>query len=313
MKRTKADKMREAIALASQAAEARGLKLPPRRSPKRIVSSDRLTIYPVTDLHCGSLCWGAETTGDAAGNFSVAHFEAVATHCVMRLLEKTDPDTAAIVAFLGDNVHQDDQSNLTPASGHRLDAESRYHRVLETWYRVGTWIADVVARHHGAERTGAIVLPGNHDPSAQVGFQLHLAALRPDILVWQDPRPYQCVKFGRTAIGFAHGHTTALSRMPQVFADDYREKWGAAEWRRIFCGHFHSRSQVETGGAVVEVCPTPTAADAYASYGGWRSDRGMLAVEFDAERGECARHPVLLSRSDAIELDRIVSKGRATR
>jgi hypothetical protein len=65
--------------------------------------------------------------------------------------------------------------------------------------------------------------------------------------------------------------------------------WGRTTKRYIHVGHYHSTDEKEHPGVKVQQHPTLAAADAYASRGGWISERQATAINYSKQFGEVSR------------------------
>ena len=303
MKQTKAQKHQAALEAALTAAR-RALPEAPRKLPRcrPVALSDRLVLYCVGDMHVGMLAQGAETGQGKASNWDLAIAELSHETALASLLEHTPPDASAILMFAGDNCHVDSHANETPRSGHQLDVDARFPVVLDTLFRLGNRMLRMVADHHGAARTGCYVVAGNHDASVSAALRLFLVGMNPDIAVSRSQSAYHALRFGKTFMGFAHGHLAKPAAMPGVVAAGCSASWGATGPRRIYHGHIHSRQVTEARGCSVESLATLAPPDQYAADGGWRSERAMIAVEFDQAAGEVGRYRYELTKERAAQI-----------
>lgn len=250
---------------------------------------DLLTVYPLPDLHLGMYSWGPETGDDYDVDIAVK----VATDAVASLVAQSRPSRHAVVLGLGDYFHANDAKAVTPQSGHRLDVDGRWPKVMAAGAQLAVSLIDVVARrHHDVE---AVFLPGNHDPDAAVSLTVALGLFYRNhkrIEVRAQPGIAWYRRFGRVLLGATHGHTMKPDRMAMMLAADRPEDWGQTDHRQFFFGHVHHESAREVGGVRVESFSTPAAKDAYAAAGGWRSGRAMSALTFHNKAGEIGRHRV---------------------
>lgn len=234
------------------------------------------------------LAWARET-GQA--NYDLTVFQDLHYQAIDHLLETQPPENQALLCLLGDNFHSNDESQLTPRSGHKLDVDGRFAKVIRTGFTTFAGMAARVARHHGPRRTGVIALCGNHDPSAGLALCEYLRVATPrGVTVYDNANPYIALTFGRTMIGGHHGDGARGAKLAGVFAADFASQWGAASARWIFHGHTHCHSVVEAGGAKIESFATLAPRDYYSQHGGWRSERAATAITLDAKRGEIARY-----------------------
>jgi hypothetical protein len=93
---------------------------------------DLLTVYNLGDHHLGLLSWGAET----GANYDLKIAERVLLDTMARLVASAPAAKTAIVLNLGDFIHSDSQLNRTEKSGHPLDVDGRYAKILQTGVRL---------------------------------------------------------------------------------------------------------------------------------------------------------------------------------
>ena len=254
--------------------------------------ADLLTVYPLADLHLGMHAWGREV----GQNYDLKIAAARAREMAADLIGQSRPSRHAIILGLGDFFHMNDATNMTPRSGHLLDVDGRWPKVLATGVRLAMDMIELAAAKH--DRVHVRFLPGNHDPDATVALTVALSVFyagNPRITVDDDPGLHFYHRFGSVLLGATHGHTMKPDRMAMMLATDRREDWGATEHKHMFFGHIHHESSREVGPVRVESFNTIAAKDAYAHGGGYRSGQALNALTFHRERGEIGRHRVNLS------------------
>ena len=260
--------------------------------PPILADDALLTVYVIPDAHIGMLAWGRETGADYDLSIALKSI----TGAVSDLVAQSRKSSNALVLWLGDTMHQDDASNKTPRSGHVLDVDGRYPKVLRAAAEISNQVIANAAQSH--RNVLARFLPGNHDPNAAhalaLASSMHFSQSK-HIEINDDPSLHFYHRFGRVLIGATHGHTIKPDRMAMMLATDRPKDWGDTVHRHFFFGHVHHESARETGGVRVESFSSPAAKDAYAAGGGWRSNRALVAITFHKERGEIGRHRVNIS------------------
>lgn len=285
----KTDQDRERMHAAMLAAvEAMAERIPrekPRPAPKH-TSDDLLNCYVITDYHIGALSWPEETgqawDTDIAENMLVEWFAAA--------IAQSPASGTAVFAQLGDWLHWDGMDAVTPTSKHLLDSDTRFQRIVRVAIRVSRRIIGMMLAKH--ERVHVIMAEGNHDPASSVWLRELMAALyenEPRVTVDVSPDPYYCVEHGATALFFHHGHKRGVKHIDTVFAAKFREVFGRTRYAYAHMGHLHHVDVKETNLMVVEQHQTLAARDAYASRGGWMSDRSAQVITYHRELGEVGR------------------------
>jgi len=244
-------------------------------------------LYICTDYHLGMLAWGEETRGD---DWDVSIAEDLLVRWFEAAIRQAPPAQQAVAGFLGDGIHQDGFAAVTPASGHNLDADTRYQKIVRTWIRARRRIMRMLL-----DKYPSIVLieaEGNHSPATDAVMREWWAALyeaEPRVTVDTSPDPYYCVEWGQTSLFFHHGHRRKPTQVDDVFAAKFREIWGRTKHSYAHMGHLHHRDVKETNLMVVEQHRTLAAADAYASSHGWLSGREAQCITYHREYGEVGR------------------------
>jgi hypothetical protein len=265
---------------------------PPVMVPGELGSDDLLTVYPLPDLHLGMHAWGRETGADWDLKIAVD----TAMRSVTELAGRAPPSKRAVLLGLGDYFHANDGRGVTPASGNRLDVDSRWAKVFGIGARLAVGMVDVLARHH--EEVEVVFLRGNHDPDAAMSLTVALSLFysnTPRISVYDDPRIAWYRRFGTCLLGATHGHTMDPARMAMMLAADRPRDWGETLHRHLFFGHIHRETAIEVGPVRVESFASPAAKDGWNADGGYRSGRRLTAISFHRERGEVGRSLVTVA------------------
>jgi hypothetical protein len=267
-------------------------KLPRVRATKgpTKANADLLAVYPVGDHHVGMLAWEDET-GDANYDLRIAgELLAAASE---RLIETCPPCDQAVLAFLGDFLHYDSFAAVTPTHGHLLDADGRFPKMVDAGIRmIRSMVSAALDRH---KKVHIIFSTGNHDIATSAFMRIMLAALyeaEPRVTVDKAPSRFHYYEWGRCLLGVHHGDRVKMDKLPAVMAHDRHEAWGRTSHRIWLTGHVHHDSRKEYPGCHVESFGVLAPLDAYASAGGYRSQRSMKALVFHRQHGEQERHTV---------------------
>lgn len=257
-------------------------RLPPIPAP---AASDKslATVYTLTDSHVGAMCWHKE--GGADWDLKIA--EATLVGCFEKMVAASPVSHTAVVAQLGDFLHQDGINAVTPTSGHLLDADGRFTKVVQVAVRVLRRVVDMSLAKH--QKVFVLMAEGNHDISSSIWLRTLFAALyenEPRIEVIDSPLPYYAIQHGLTMLGWHHGHLKKNDQLPLLFATEFSVMWGATKKRYIHTGHRHHVEEKEHSGATVMQHTTITARDAHASRHGYHSERAVTAVTYHNEFGK---------------------------
>ena len=271
--------------VAAMTEDVRGVA--PLTSGPNEADADLMTVYPMGDPHFGLYSWARETGDD----FDLQAAEALTCGAIDRLVATAPNSHTALLLNLGDFFHADDSSNQTPQSGHSLDVDTRYAKVLQVGVKAMVYCIKRLLTHHQLVRVW--MMPGNHDPHSSLALALCLAAYfdaEPRVDVDLSPSLYRYMEFGRVLIGSHHGHGAKMSDLPGIMAADQPEAWGRTRHRYWYCGHIHHKHvDKEHPGCMVETFRTLAGKDAWHAGKGYRSGRDMQAITHHRTHGEILR------------------------
>jgi len=283
---------REQVEQAVRAAvDALMLEVPrvaPLPAPKSTLA-DLCNLYTITDYHVGMRAWAPETGEDWDLDIAERVLLSAFTHAV-----KHSPKAGtAFVNQLGDFLHFDSLSPITPMSGHLLDADSRYAKVIQVATRLLRRIITMALETH--EQVVVLLAEGNHDTASSVWLR-HLFGLlyenEPRVKVIDSELPYYAHQHGKTMLAFHHGHLAKNAQLPLLFAARFPEVWGTSTKRYVHVGHWHHVEEKEHAGMKVVQHATLAAADAYASRHGYLSQRELTVITYHKQFGQVARTTV---------------------
>lgn len=280
----KEEMMREAIAALREDIPR---ELPNTSTP--LTNENLASCYVVTDYHMGMLSWAGETGDDwdtdIASKMLIDWFGAA--------IEAAPASNTAILAQLGDFLHYDSLNSVTPVSGHVLDADARYPKIVRAAIRGIRQIVQMLLEKHG--HVHIILAEGNHDESGSVWLRelfYEKYADDPRVTVDDTSNPYYAYEWGKTSLFFHHGHKRTVTNSSSVFAGLYRDMFGRTEYSYAHLGHKHHVDVKEDSLMIVEQHPTLAAKDAYAVRGGWLSKRGASVITYHKEHGEVSRSTI---------------------
>lgn len=249
--------------------------------------SDLMVLYPVFDLHIGALAHKHE----CGENYDTAEAERIMNKYFDYSLSTAPNAEKGVLLLGGDVIHSDGLTPVTPASGHVLDQDSRYAKLVYVAIRATRRaINKMLEKHKSVE---VQILSGNHDESGMIWLRAAMAAVysdEPRINVDTSPAIMHRTVWGNSLIGFTHGHT---QKKPEtrlgVLATDFRSEFGKSKYVYCHSGHWHHRTITEHALGVDEVHGQLGAKDAYAANGGWRSMRQASVIIYSKEFGEIGR------------------------
>ncbi|WP_279027220.1 hypothetical protein [Gibbsiella quercinecans] len=255
--------------------------------PKKEFNSDLLALYPVFDLHIGAMAHKHE----CGENYDTKTAEETLTNFFDYATSISPDAEKAVLLIGGDFLHSDGLDAVTPASGHVLDQDSRYAKLVYVAIRsVRRAISLMLDKHRLIEIQ---VIEGNHDQAGMIWLRAALAAFyesEPRVAVDVSPSILHRTKWGTTLLGYTHGHTMkkAETRLAAM-ATDFREEFGSSTFIYTHSGHWHHQTVTENTLGIDEVHGQLGAKDAYAARGGWRSYRQAAVILYSKTAGEVGR------------------------
>ncbi len=267
------------------AAEALAQNIPPAEpvTPPAATLADLLNLYVFTDYHVGMLAWHREGGQD----WDLAIAEKLITNAYRHMIDNAPAAKVGIVCQLGDWFHYDSFKPLTPASGHLLDADSRFPKMIEAGVRILRRIVGMALERH--EQVIVLHAEGNHDEASSVWLRVMFKALfenEPRVTVEDSPLPFYAYQHGAVMLAFHHGHKVKMDGLPALFASQFREMWGNTKMAYGHSGHYHHEVVKEFSGIKWMQHPTLAARDAYAARGGYHAERAAYAITYHAKYGQ---------------------------
>ncbi|GDD10744.1 hypothetical protein HmCmsJML201_03035 [Escherichia coli] len=245
-----------------------------------------LNLYTVSDFHLGMLAW-ADESGD---DWDMKIAEDLFSRWFDAAFQKAPDAGTGVINLLGDLAHFDSLDAVTPASGHVLDADTRYQKLVRYMIRMVRRVIDMALVKHKNVRL--LIVQGNHDESGMIWLAEMFSTLydnEPRVFVDTSPDVYKMVQHGKTTLFFHHGHKARFDAIEPVMIAKFRKAFGESVYSYAHVGHLHHQKIVESRNMIVEQHRTLAAKDAYASRGGWMSGRSANVITYSAEYGEVAR------------------------
>ena len=252
------------------------------------VNSELMTLYPIFDIHIGMMAHRHES----GENYDTNTAEKLMGSYFDHAISVSPASEKAVILVGGDFLHSDGLEAVTPASGHCLDQDSRYAKLVYVAIRSIRGAVEKMLKKH--KEVEIQIIEGNHDQSGMIWLRAAMAAFYENenrVFVDTSPAIMHKTRFGSTLLGYTHGHTMkkAEGRLAAM-ATDYRKDFGECEFVYCHSGHFHHAAVTECTLGIDEVHPALASKDAYAARGGWRSYRQAAAIVYHKNFGEVGRH-----------------------
>jgi len=269
----------------------------PTKAPKG-TNSDYVSCYLIGDHHLGMYAWGEETGGD---DYDTDIAEQILADAVDRLVNSQSIKSEhGWLISLGDFMHANDTTSMTPASKHLLDTDGRFGRVIRVAARLYKRMVKTMLERH--KHVTIFNVRGNHDPDASLMINALLQGYYendPRVTVVDNYSKFLWKKWGQRLVTMHHGDRVQPQRLYEAITANLSKEWGETSYRVCWTGHLHSKLAVDLGGMNFErwnVLPPNDAWAAGAAFTQTEQMRSMTCVVLHKEFGEELRYKVGIRR-----------------
>lgn len=261
-------------------------KAKPVAASKTKKNDDIVNLHILTDYHLGMNAWNEQCGED----WDIKIAEELLINWFRYSIAAAPQARVGILGQLGDFLHYDGIEPVTPKSRHVLDVDTRFQKVVRVAIRSLRQIVAMMLKKY--DTVHVIMADANHDEASSAWLREIFASFYKD-----DPRvsiddgadSYYCYEHGKTSLFFHHGHKRKPNAIDNVFVSKFRDVFGRTRYSYAHTGHMHHDMKLETNLMTVEQHRTMAAKDAYASTGGWMSDRSAAVISYHREYGEVGR------------------------
>lgn len=255
--------------------------------PKANRATDVIPWINIGDAHLGMLAHEAET----GANFDLKIAERELCAAISILIDEMGEHDRIVINDLGDFTHYENTSATTEASGHALDHDGRFPKMIRVYSRVMRFIIDKALEK--ANTVDVIVNQGNHSRTNDT-WMAELLRVAYDgsnrVNVLNNDNVFIGYRMGNTLVMTHHSDKCRPDRLIDVMTTDFREDFGETEFHYIYVGHIHHKMRTkEHAGADIESFNTTAAKDKWAHDGGYRSRQSMTIVHLSRSYGEVGR------------------------
>lgn len=261
----------------------------PRKLPAAplIEDNDLIPWIQIGDAHLGMLAHEAET----GANFDLKIAEAELMGAIEILIDDLPAVERLVINDLGDFTHYENMRGETDHSGHKLDFDGRFPKMIEVYSRMMRGIVDKALKK--AAIVDVIVNQGNHSRTNDIWMATLLRAVYEKsgrVNVLNNRSPFIGYRMGNTFVMTHHSDTCKPARLASVMATDFARDWGECDYRYIDIGHIHHNMVLkEHPGVVIESFNQLAAKDKWATDGGYRSRQSITMIYRSRTYGEIGR------------------------
>jgi len=249
--------------------------------------TDVIPWFQIGDAHLGMLAHEAET--GANFDLKIAERELCAAFSI--LFDECPPRERCVINDVGDFTHYCNMAGVTEASGHQLDFDGRFPKMILVYVRIWRFIVDRALENF--QTVDVIINQGNHSRTNDIWMAILLRELYAHtdrVNVLDNHGAFIPYRMGNTFVMVHHSDQTKPDRLRQVMCQDYRQDWGETEYRYIDVGHLHHKVAVkEDAGCVLEMWNTLAARDKWHHNSGYRAQQSITRVDRSKTYGEVGR------------------------
>lgn len=260
--------------------EVKPLKASKLKSRK--ASKDLMVNIPIGDAHIGMLAWGEECGED----YDLDIAESLHKSAVDMLIDQTPAARACTIIDLGDFLHSDNLEGMTSRSGHALDMDSRYHKIIRVAIRISIYYINQALKKF--EKVIYRPEVGNHNDVGAIWMQELLSTLyanEPRVTIGNNAGNVFYWQHGECFFMSHHGHSIKGERLPQLMSKHIMDNHIKTRHRKIYCGHVHHKTVTEHTVCEIQTYRTLAAKDAYAAGGGYSAERRITAETWHKKYG----------------------------
>lgn len=275
-----AEIMREAVATFLEDIEP--VKMPPAPLDWQ---SDVIPWIQIGDAHIGMLAHAAEV----GENFDLKIAERELTGAIGLLVDELPNCERIVVNDLGDFTHYENMSGTTEASGHALDFDGRFPKMIRVYSRIMRAIIDKCLTK--ARFVDVIVNQGNHSRTNDIWMAELLRVAYPErVHVLNNDSVFIAYRMGNTLVMTHHSDKCKPQALANVMTNDFRKDYGETEHHYIDVGHVHHGMVMkEHPGIFVESFNHLAGLDKWAHDQGYRNRKSITIVLRSRQFGEVGR------------------------
>jgi hypothetical protein len=262
--------------------------LPIKVSPSPLnYQTDVIPFIQIGDAHLGMLAHAAEI----GENFDLKIAASEICAAIGMLIDELPNCERMVINDLGDFSHYENFSGTTEASGHALDYDTRFPKMIGVYSKVMRFIVDKALTK--AAYVDVIVNQGNHSRTNDIWMAelLRVAYGHTNrVNVLNNESVFIAYRMGNTLVMTHHSDKCKPSQLVHVMTNDFRKDYGETEFHYIDIGHVHHGMVMkEHPGIVVESFNHLAALDRWAHDSGYRNRKSITVILRSKLYGEVGR------------------------
>ena len=249
--------------------------------------SDVIPWIQIGDAHLGMLAHSAEV----GENFDLKIAEQEICAAISILIDELPSCERLVINDLGDFTHYENFSGTTEASGHALDYDTRFPRMIKVYSRVMRFIVEKALTK--AKHVDVIVNQGNHSRTNDIWMAELLRVAYGHtgrVNVLNNDSVFIAYRMGNTLVMTHHSDKCKPARLANVMTNDFRKDYGETEFHYIDIGHVHHGMVMkEHPGIFVESFNHLASLDVWAHDSGYRNRKSITVILRSKTYGEVGR------------------------
>lgn len=241
----------------------------------------------IGDAHLGMLAHEAE----CGESFDLKICVADITCAFSTLIDELPACERLVIHDVGDFTHYENMRGETEASGHKLDYDGRFPKMIKAYRMLMQWMVEKALEK--ARHVDVIINQGNHSRTNDIWMAELLRAVYGHtgrVHILNNDSVFIAYRMGNTLVMTHHSDQCRPERLCDVMTTDFRKDYGETEFHYIDIGHIHHRMAAkEHPGITIESWNQLAAKDKYSHDHGYRSRRSMCVVLRSKKYGEVGR------------------------
>lgn len=241
----------------------------------------------IGDAHLGMLAHAAEVGENF--DLKIAEHELMAAISIM--IDELPSCERLVVNDLGDFTHYENMAGVTEASGHALDYDGRFPKMIYVYSRLMRFIVDKCLEK--ARNVDVIVNQGNHSRTNDIWMAELLRVAYGHtgrVHVLNNDSVFIAYRMGNTLVMTHHSDKCKPSQLAHVMTNDFRNDYGETEFHYIDIGHVHHGMVMkEHPGIFIESFNHLASLDKWAHDSGYRNRKSITIVLRSRKYGEVGR------------------------
>lgn len=260
--------------------------IPPQPKDEE-VDTDIIPWIQIGDAHLGMLAHEAET----GANFDLKIAQRELLTAIAMLIEDLPRVERLVINDLGDFTHYENMSGTTEASGHALDLDGRFPKMIKVYSLIMRQVIEMALTK--ADHVDVIVNQGNHSRTNDLWMAELLRVAYGHtgrVHVLNNDSVFIGYRMGRTLVMTHHSDKCKPKDLAHVMTTDFRRDWGEADYCYIDIGHIHHNMvSKEHPGVQIESWNILAPRDKWAHENGYRSRQSISVVFRSRQYGEVGR------------------------